>query len=126
MTDEDTVLVRVVGRQFRHEGKQYHRGDELEVPERAIEGWEARLERVEEAAETEEEAVDEAEESTEIDVADIDPHPSELTVDELQERVEGVDDVEKLEAIRQLEAGDDGGRTTALDAIDERLDELEG
>jgi hypothetical protein len=66
---------------------------------------------------------DPADDETESD--DVDPHPGELTVTEIEERVADVDDREVLESIRELEANGDH-RTTALEAIDARLDDLDG
>lgn len=125
---EDTVRVRVTGRQFRHGGEEYHHGDELEVPERAIEGWEGRLERVESDGDEEPEGDEDdgGEDEAEVGVGDVDPHPQELTVGELSDRLEGVDDAATVRAIQQAEAESDEPRTTALEAIDARLDELEG
>jgi len=120
---QDTVRVRVVGRQFRHGGEEYLRGDELEVPERAIDGWERRLERIDDQ---EDSAEDTAEEDAALSAEDLDPHPADLTVDELGERVAEVDDAALLATIRQAEAGRDDPRSTALDVIDDRLGELEG
>jgi len=51
--------------------------------------------------------------------------PSEHTNDEIAELVEDVDSAEELDAIRELETAGKN-RTGALDAIDDRLDELEG
>jgi hypothetical protein len=50
--------------------------------------------------------------------------PGEHTVSELRDRVQEVDDADALRALRTAEA-DGGDRTTALDAIDARIDELE-
>lgn len=50
--------------------------------------------------------------------------PADLTVDELEERIADIDDVATLDALGQAE--DEGkSRETALEAIDDRLDELE-
>lgn len=49
--------------------------------------------------------------------------PTELTVSELEAHVADVDDADELATLREAEkAGDD--RVTALEAIDERLDEV--
>lgn len=51
--------------------------------------------------------------------------PADLTVDELEERIADIDDVETLDAIGQAE--DEGkSRETAFEAINDRLDDLEG
>lgn len=55
----------------------------------------------------------------------VDPHPSDLTNADLEERVADVDDVELLQAIRAEEV-DGENRKGAKAAIDARLDELEG
>lgn len=167
----ELVRVEVVGRQFRHDGEEYHTGAELEVPEWQLEGYAGRIERVEddeddeevadepsegsdadesgsdaeptddpepdevdqddaEAAEEPDESDEdssepEAEEDAPSEAPEVDPHPSELTIAELEERLQDVDDVELLDAIRveEVEADD---RKGAKDAIDDRLDALEG
>ncbi|MDZ7730328.1 MAG: electron transfer flavoprotein subunit alpha/FixB family protein [Natrialbaceae archaeon] len=49
--------------------------------------------------------------------------PSDVTVDELREAVADIDSIEDLETIRDAEA-DGKNRTTALEAIDDRLEDL--
>jgi hypothetical protein len=56
---------------------------------------------------------------------DLDPHPSDLTVPEVEERVADVEDVALLETILTVEAADEN-RTGAKDAIEARVAELEG
>jgi hypothetical protein len=56
---------------------------------------------------------------------DLDPHPSDLTVPEVKERVADVDDVALLETILEVEAAGKS-RTGAKDAIEARIAELEG
>ena len=52
--------------------------------------------------------------------------PKDLTVDEVEEFVADIGDVDRLEGLRQAERMDgDGGRVTALRAIDDRIEELE-
>lgn len=51
-------------------------------------------------------------------------HPTDHTVDEIEERLEDVTDIDDAEAILELEQAGNA-RTTAVDAIEERLDELE-
>lgn len=54
-------------------------------------------------------------------MADLDP--SELTVDELRDELDGIDDAEILEEIREAEA-DGEDRTGAIEAIDDRLESV--
>lgn len=74
------------------------------------------------SADTSDESVEDDTE-TEPDAVAFDP--SDNTNAEVAELVEDVDTVEELDAIRELETADKN-RTGALDAIDDRLDELEG
>ncbi|GAB7010467.1 hypothetical protein [Halorubrum trueperi] len=132
----DPVRVQVVGRQFRHDGEEYHTGDELEVPEWVLDGYPGRIEPVAEpepepTAETEPDDGDgvdddgaDGEEGGEDEIV-VDPDPSDLSVEELSERIADVDDVELLAAIQDAEEeGED--RTTAIDALEKRIAELEG
>lgn len=50
--------------------------------------------------------------------------PGDLTVSELSDVVADIDDADRLRALRNAEAGGKD-RTTAKDAIDDRLDDLE-
>lgn len=139
---DPTVLARVVSGEFRYDREQYTSGDELEVHEGAIEKHPNTLERVEVedenlSAERSAAGDEESEEETpgsydhlvsgSSDVETeyvVDPDPSELTNPELDDRVQDVDDVDLLEAIRAAEvAGED--RTGAKSSIDARIDELE-
>jgi hypothetical protein len=127
---DDTVRVRVAAGEFRYDREHYERGDELAVSVAALEKHPRSLNRLDEAAgESEDEpaadpdADDEAPDLA-FDPDEIDPHPSDLTINELSERVEGVEDAGKLETIRYLE-DESKDRTGAKDAIDDRLDELE-
>lgn len=52
--------------------------------------------------------------------------PGDLTVADLREAVADIDDADELRAVREAEAERDSPRTTALESIDTRLDELEG
>jgi DNA topoisomerase VI subunit B len=119
----DTVRVRVAGPQFRYEREQYTEGDELDVPEWVIESHPQTLERVAPTASSETTAEQDAD--SEVDPDEIDPHPTELTVDEIKERIADVDDVATLEAILELEERGEN-RSTATDAIENRIDDLEG
>ena len=60
----------------------------------------------------------------ETDEGDLPVDPSEHNVDELPEKLESVDDVEVLEAIRDIEAADKD-RDGAYDAIDDRIADLQ-
>lgn len=51
--------------------------------------------------------------------------PGDLTVPDLREALADIDDADELEAIREAEASDGDPRATALDAIDDRRDELQ-
>ncbi|WP_058365409.1 hypothetical protein [Haloparvum sedimenti] len=121
---EDTVRVRVDRGEYRHEREHYTEGDELEVPEKTLRKHPRSLTRVEDS----EASVDDGDADT-IDDGDdeivVDPDPSERTVDELRDRVEDVEDVDLLEAIKDAEE-DGKDRETAKDAIDARIAELEG
>lgn len=129
---DTTVTVRVTRGEFRYDREHYERGDELEVHEGALEKHPRTLERVEEDEGVQEsEAADEDDaEQADVDeevasVDELDPHPADLKVPELKDRLEDVDSVELLEAIREAEVESED-RTTAKDAIDARLKELEG
>lgn len=52
------------------------------------------------------------------------PNPDELTVSELEDRIEKIDDPDVLTTIKTAER-DGKDRTTAIDALDERLDEVD-
>lgn len=91
-------------------------GETVDVPEHVAAGW-AELERV---------ADDTPGPDDWTAVATGTPPfaPGEHTVSELRDRVQEVDDADDLRALRTAEAeGED--RTTALDAIDTRIDDLE-
>ncbi|WP_226040849.1 hypothetical protein [Natrinema sp. DC36] len=113
---EQTVRVRVAGAQFRFDREQYTRGDELEVPKRIV----GRHPRTLEIVADEDDGSDEAD-----DVDELDPHPADLTVGELEDRIEDVEDPELIKAIKKAEE-ESKNRETAKDAIDARLNELEG
>lgn len=123
----DTITVRVIRSMFGHGREIYRRGDTLEVGRTVLEKHPNTLEQVDQAN-TEVSAADEAKDSAEADdgvtVDELDPHPEALNVDELEERIADVDDLELLETIREAEA-ESQNRTTAKDAIDARLNELE-
>lgn len=126
MTDE-TILARVTGRTWRQDAENYLNGDEVEVAPEELENWPNRLARVEREPEPDSKPADEdsdGDDDGEDESPEIDPHPQDLTVTELRERVETVNDVSMLEAIRELEDDSDEPRTKALSAIDARIDEL--
>lgn len=116
----DKIPVRVAGSYFGYNGERYGRGDTLEVHPRALEKHPSTLERVDEAV-----VQEDADDEEGVTVDDLDPHPSDLNVPELEERIAGVEDVELLETIRDAEEESED-RETAKDAIDARLNELEG
>lgn len=103
----NTVTVRVDRAQFRHDGEQYERGDVLEVPKRTFDRHSFSLERVEDDTNSDDGLSD----------------PGDLTVDEIEALAEDLD-TNDLIIIRELEKEGDN-RTTALDAIDEHIDEPE-
>ena len=122
----DTIRVRVARSQFRYDGTRYRRGDTLEVQQRTLERHPNTLKRIEvdvvQDDDTAEDADGESDDGVTVD--DLDPHPEDLKVGELEERIADVDDVELLETIREAETKTKD-RTTAVDAIDARLNELE-
>lgn len=130
---ENTVRVRVAGSQFRYDREQYTRDDVLEVAEETLAKHPRTLAPVEEDGGDQQVTLDDANGSDESDGSDgsdgsddyeVDPHPSDLTVAELRDRVGDVDDVGLLEAIHKAET-DGEQRSTAIDAIEDRIDELE-
>jgi hypothetical protein len=119
---EDTVTVRVAGGEFRYDGEQYVRGDELEVHERAAERHPRTLERVEENEGSQEDENDA--EAAGGETGTLPFNPEAHTNDELAERVAEIDDTATLVALRNLEA-EQKDRAGAKEAIDARLNELE-
>lgn len=124
MTD-NTVHARVAGSQFG----MHQRGEVIEVDESTLSKHPNTLEKVDqavtEAPATDEDDSEDAGEEDGLTVDDLDPHPADLKVSELEERIEDVTDVEMLETILEAEkAAED--RTTAKDAVKARLNELEG
>lgn len=127
---EDTVRVRVSAGEFRYERDHYTRGDELDVEPKTLEKHPRSLERVEDTTEAEptdetSEAASTGDADDSVTVADLDPHPDDLTVDDLKDRVADVEDVALLETILEAERAGDETRTTAVDAIEARIAELE-
>lgn len=125
MSDE-TIRVRVDRGDYRHEREHYTRGDEIEVAPKVLEQHPNSLTRIEAA----EEPTDEGDAATTDDGNGddeivVDPDPSELTVDELGERIADVDDVALLAAIRDAEE-EGKNRETAKDALNSRIAAVEG
>ena len=104
---EDTVSVQVDRAQFRHDGEQYERGDVLEVPKRTFDRHSFSLVRVEDDTNSDDGLSD----------------PGDLTVDEIEALAEDLD-TNDLINLRELEKEGDN-RSTALDAINEQIDESE-
>ncbi|AXR78991.1 hypothetical protein [Natrarchaeobaculum sulfurireducens] len=119
MTD-NTVRVRVAGSQFRFDREQFTRDDTLEVLERVAAKHPNTLEPVDS-----DDGDEEDDDIEPIPEDELDPHPSELTVDELETRLGNVDDLELLHGILEAEQSNKK-RDTAVDSITGRLAELEG
>lgn len=120
--------VKVTGRSFRYRGERYRHGDTFEAEDGVLEKHPRTLSAVDGDEATDQEA--DAEEAADEDdgtvtVDDLDPHPADLKVGELEERIADVEDVDLLETIRDAEEATED-RTTAKDAIDARLNEIEG
>lgn len=131
---DDTITVEVVGSQFRYDREQYTHGDELEVTQRTLESHPNTLAPVtagDAGAETSDDSDDDQDEGDQDDEeieplaeSELDPHPSELTVDELEERIADVDDLELLYGILAAE-GDNKNRDTAIAAIESQIGDVE-
>jgi len=120
MTD-DTIRVRVDRGDYRHERKHYTRGDELDAAPKVLEQHPNSLTRIEDPD------VSTDDQGTTADAGDeivVDPDPSDLTVDELRDRIADVNDVELLAAIKDAEK-EGKNRETALDSLKTRLRELQ-
>lgn len=113
---EDTVRVRVERGEYRHAREHYTRGDELEVPEKTLEKHPRSLSRISDGADTPGGAED-------VDDIEVNPHPSEVTIPELEERIEDVEDPDLLNAIRDAEEASKD-REGALNALDARIEDL--
>lgn len=126
---DNTVRVEVVRAQFRYDREQYTQGDEIEVTEATLRRHPQSLARIDDGDEqTDEDGADEADGDGDavepVPEEELDPHPSDLTVDQLRDRVSGVEKIALLKGIRQAE--DDGeNRTTAIEAIDDRINAVE-
>jgi hypothetical protein len=127
----ETVSVRVTDGDVWVDGEHYTRGDEVDVPAGVYDRLPGSFEQVADSDTSEDSDEDNAAQESgnggadTVTVDDLDPHPTDLTVDELEERIADVDDVALLAAIREAET-DAEDRTTAIEAIDTRLNELEG
>ncbi|ELZ35370.1 hypothetical protein [Halorubrum tebenquichense] len=119
---DDTIRVRVDRGDYRHEREHYTRGDELDVAPKVLEQHPNSLTRVEDPDESSD---DQSNADDAGDEVVVDPDPSELTVDELGDRIADVDDVELLGAIKDAEEAGKN-RETATDALEDRIAELEG
>lgn len=118
---DDTIRVRVDRGDYRHKREHYTRGDELDVEPKVLEKHPNSLTRIEDP----DLSADEADTDTTENEIEVDPDPSELTVDELRDRIVDVDDAALLGAIKDAEK-EGKNRETAIDALDERLADLEG
>ena len=117
----DHVTVRVVGEAFGVGGDRYSTDETLEVRADVAERHPNTLEVIDEDAEPPEPSgEDDGDEAGEVTVDDLDPHPEDLTVDEIEERVAELEDVDLLETIKDAEEAT-GDRSTAVDAIEARL-----
>jgi len=136
----DTVSVRVADGDVWVDGEHLTRGDEVDIPADVYDRIPGSFERVDsdestgdvddetDASETNASEADgeaDGEAAGEVTVDDLNPHPDDLTVDELEERIADVDDAALLETILEAEEASDT-RTTAVDAIEERIADLEG
>ena len=125
-----TVAARVVGSQYRVDGEQYSHGDTVDVPEWALDKHPNTLERVDDADGDADgggdgETSDDGGADIELIPEDeLDPHPSELTVDELDDRVSDVDDVTLLISLEEAERANKD-RSGALAAIESRVEAVE-
>lgn len=115
----DHVTVRVVGEAFGVGGDRYSTDETLEVRADVAERHPNTLEVIDEDAEPPEPSGEDDAEA-EVTVDDLDPHPEELTVSEIEERVAELEDVDLLETIKDAEEAT-GDRSTAVDAIEARL-----
>lgn len=125
------VEVRVDRPQYRHDGEQYERDDTLEVPKRVLNRHPNSLERIEEATAAEP-GDDAGDADAEIELTDEDGgtipfNPTNFSVDEVEDRIADIEDADTIRSLRTLEQTEDGDpRTTAIEAFDARIDELEG
>lgn len=118
-----TVAARVAGSQYRVDGEQYSHGDTVDVPEWALDKHPNTLERVDDGDGSDGD-VDVDADIELIPEDELDPHPSELTVDELDDRVSDVDDVTLLISLEEAERADKD-RSGALAAIESRVEAVE-
>jgi hypothetical protein len=118
------TLVRYTadGGHFRVGGHGFDPGDERDVDDELAE-YLADREDFEVLEETGEAEDDESDDDAETGTLPFNPESH--TVDEIEERVTELDDPAEVRAVRNLEQ-EQQGRTTAVDAINDRLEELEG
>lgn len=132
----DTVPVRVSDGDVWVDGEHLTRGDEVKIPAGVYERLPGSFDRVDGLEDTavdseaDDAAVDNPEDKSngdgdELTVDDLDPHPSDLTVEEIKDRIDNVDDIEILRTIWDAEANGKN-RTTALEAIEAGVNDLEG
>ena len=122
------VEVRVDRPQYRSGGEQYERGDTLEVSKRELDRHPNSLERIEAAA-TDPTADDAAAlaDTIQDDGGTVPFNPTNFSVDDVEDRIADIENVDTIRALRTLEQTEDGDpRTTAVEAFDARIDELEG
>lgn len=123
--------VKVTGRSFRYRGERYRHGDTFEAEDGVLEKHPRTLsavdgdEAIDQEADAESDDEEAAGEGGTVTVDDLDPHPADLKVGELEERIADVEDASLLDTILQAEV-DGENRTTAVDAIESRLNEIEG
>lgn len=108
----------------RSDSSDVEPGDEFEPTDAEQSAFRDLMEPVDEEAGDDGDAT--ASDNSEPEPVDVDPHPGDLTVSELEDRVEDIDDVELLEAILAAEQEDGSPRSTAVDAIQDRINDLEG
>ncbi|WP_324757086.1 hypothetical protein [Haloarcula montana] len=126
----DTVPVRVTDGDVWVDGEHLTLGDETEIPAvvyERIPGSFEQLDNGDDNDETEDaktQSADASGEASELTEDDLDPHPEDLTVGELEARIEGVDDIGLLRTILGAERASED-RTTATDTLEARIRELE-
>jgi hypothetical protein len=116
------VEVRVDRPQYRSGGEQYERGDTLTVSKRELDRHPNSLEKIGEVT-----GEAEGEDVPDGPSGKLPFLPPEHSVSEIEERIAEIDDVEAVRALRNAEQQEqDDPRTTAVEAFDDRIDELEG
>lgn len=116
------VEVRVDRPQYRSGGEQYERGDTLAVSKRELDRHPNSLEKIGEVTDEPED-----EDVPEGASGDLPFLPPDHSVAEIEERIAEIEDTDVLIALRNVEQQEqDDPRTTAIEAFDARIDELEG